>query len=219
VAEAQEALQVLAAQHLATGIEIDVEPLGVVDVIHPLGHIHLHAAERVGHLGHGVEVELEVALHRRADQLGHLILDCIRTAEGQQCVGLDRAVPVGLDEGVTGNLRDQGDAVLDLDRKHHIGVVTDVVTAHHQHAAVAAGHRVDDRRQAAGRMDQPGQQRGELMDRGGGQPVAEAEAEGKGQQKPSTRSLRCRAALATRQQFGHGGVGAAGRADPAGGTP
>ena len=63
VAESQEALQGLTLEQLLAGIEIDVQPLAVVHVVHPLGHIHLHPADGIRQPLHGIEVEHQVAIH------------------------------------------------------------------------------------------------------------------------------------------------------------
>ena len=137
VAEAQEALQLLALEHLESWIEVDVKPLAVVHVVHALRHIHFNAAEGVGHLVDGRQIHLEVPLDRLAQQGAHLLLHRGWPHHAVEGVGLEHAVVAGFHIGVARHLGDAGDAVLDLNRCHHIGVAAHHIAAEHQHALLA----------------------------------------------------------------------------------
>jgi len=94
VAEAQEALQGFAFEQLAAGVEIDVQPLAVVHVIHALRHIHLHATQGVSQPLHRLEVEHQIAIHLGGEQLAQLLFHHLRPAAAVEGVGLHHAVAI-----------------------------------------------------------------------------------------------------------------------------
>lgn len=57
VAKAQESLQGFAFEQLLTWVEVDIQPLGIIYVVHALGHIHFHAAEGIGQLPHRLQIQ------------------------------------------------------------------------------------------------------------------------------------------------------------------
>ena len=143
VTEAQEALQLLAPEHLESWIEVDIEPLAVVLVEHSLRHIHFNAAEGIGHLVNGRQIHLEVPLDRLPQQGAHLLLHRRWPHQAVEGVGLEHAVVGGFHIGVSRHLGDAGDAVLDLHRCHHIGVAAHQIGAKHQHALLAQAERLE----------------------------------------------------------------------------
>ncbi len=64
VSKAQEPLQGLAFEQLRTRVEVDIQPLGIVHVVHALGHIHFHAAEGIGQLPHRLQIQAQIAIYR-----------------------------------------------------------------------------------------------------------------------------------------------------------
>ena len=91
VAEAQEAFDIAAAQHLAAGLQIDVEALGSIGVDHPLGHIHLQSAEGIAEAADHREVHKNVVLHRPTQVLGEFLLHGLGAAVGIEGIGLEWA--------------------------------------------------------------------------------------------------------------------------------
>jgi len=143
VAEAKEALQLLALQQLGAGVEVDDEALAVVHVVHALRYIHFNAAEGIGHLVDGRQIHLEVPLDRLPQQGAHLLLHRRWPDHGVEGIGLEHAVVGGFHIGVARHLGDAGDAVLDLHRCHHIGVSAHHIAAEHQHALLAEAERME----------------------------------------------------------------------------
>ena len=136
VAVAEEPLQVLAFENLHAGIEVDVEALAVVHVVHALGHIHLNAVEGVGQSLNGAQVHLEVVVHRHVQQLGQFPLHRLRASEGIEGVGLLDAEIRRFDVRIAGHLRELSGAVFHLDREHHIGAAAHRIGPEHQDPAL-----------------------------------------------------------------------------------
>ena len=141
MAEAQEPFEGLPFEQLPSGVEVDVEPLAVVDVGHAFGDVDLDAADGVGEPLHGVEVQHEIAVDLGREQLAELRLDHLGTAAAVEGVGLHHAVALGVDEGVPGDLGELGAALVEVHRQHHVGVRADVVGPQYDDAAIAGGHR------------------------------------------------------------------------------
>jgi len=80
VAKAQETLQGFAFEQLRTRVEVDIQPLGIVHVVHALGHIHFHAAEGIGQLPHRLQIQAQIAVYRCLEQLANLPLGGVDTA-------------------------------------------------------------------------------------------------------------------------------------------
>ena len=182
MAEAQEALELLPPEHLAARIEVDVEVLGVVDVVHPLGHIHFDATEGCRQVLHRPQVHPHIAIYRRVQQAGDFLLKSIHAAEGVEGIGLDDAEFARLHEGVPGHLGELGGAVLELHREHHIGVFADLVGADHQDATVGEGEGVDQPAELLGPMQQGGHGSRGQLGQGASQAVAQGNPKGKGHQ-------------------------------------
>ena len=133
MAETQEALDVLAAQHLAAGLQIDVQVLGVVVVEHALGHIHLQAPQGIPEAPDHRQVDQDVVLHGPTELAAELLLHQLGPAIGQEGIGLEGAVALGGDVGVAGHLDQLGDTVLHPQGVHHIGVATAHIGAQDHH--------------------------------------------------------------------------------------
>jgi len=147
VAKAQVSLQGFAFEQLLTWVEVDIQPLGIVHVVHALGHIHFHAAEGIGKLPHSLQIQAQIAVYRCLEQLANLPLGGVHTASYVEGVGFDHPKLLRLNKGVPGYLHHLGDAIFHLYREHHIGVVSHLVGAQHQQAPLADQQRVDQRRQ------------------------------------------------------------------------
>jgi len=208
VAEAQEALQFLALEHLKSWIEVDIEPLGAVLVDHSLWHIHLNAAEGIGHLVDGRQIHLEVPLDRLPQQGAHLLLHRLWPHHAVEGIGLEHAVVGGFHIGVARHLGDAGDAVFDLYRCHHIGAAAHHIAAEHQHALLAQAKRLEKAVELIVQLAEgpeggaPGQGEAMLMAEDEAQGDAQAEAL-QGQTSPLGRH----GCLATTEELGNFGQG------------
>ena len=80
VAKAQESLQGFAFEQLLTWVEVDIQLLGIVHVVHALGYIHLHAAEGIGQLSHRLQIQAQIAVYRCLEQLANLPFRGVDTA-------------------------------------------------------------------------------------------------------------------------------------------
>ncbi len=137
VAKAQEPLQGFAFEQLRARVEVDVQPLGIVHVVHTLGHIHFHTAEGIGQLPNRLQIQAQIAVYRCLEQLANLPLCGVDTTSYVEGVGLHHPKLLGLNKGVSGHLHHLGDAIFHLYREHHIGVVSHLVGAQHQQASLA----------------------------------------------------------------------------------
>jgi len=136
VAETQEALQFRPLQQLPAGVEIDGQPLAVIHVVKPLGHIHFDAAEGISQALHRIQVQHQVAIHPGIQQAAELLLHHVGSAAAVEGVGLHHPVFLRVDVGVTRHLGQFRAAVLQPHRHHHVGVGTDVISAHHHDAPI-----------------------------------------------------------------------------------
>ena len=204
VAKAQESLQGFAFEQLLTWVEVDIQPLGIVHVVHALGHIHFHAAEGIGQLPHRLQIQAQITVYRCLEQLANLPFRGVDTTSYVEGVGFDHPKLLRLNKGISGHLHHLGDAIFHLYREHHIGVVSHLVGAQHQQAPLADQQRVDQRRQGVltleqgrhGALGQPGQ--------GPTEAIARCQAQQEGQQRGQQRARASRlgAGLAPRHRWG-----------------
>ena len=137
VAEAQEAQQVVALEHLATGVEINAQVLAAIDINHPFGDLHLHSSQGIPDPGHRVQIHLDVAIDGHPQQSAHFLLGLGDAGLAVEGIGLDDAETPRGDVGVAGQLDDAGHSVLHPHAEHDIGVIAHLVRAQHQHLAPA----------------------------------------------------------------------------------
>ena len=211
VAKAQESLQGFAFEQLLTWVEVDIQLLGIVHVVHALGYIHLHAAEGIGQLSHRLQIQAQIAVHRCLEQLANLPFRGVDTASYVEGICFYYPKFLRLNKGVPGHLHHLGNAIFHLYREHHIGVVSHIVGAQHQQAPLADQQRVDQRRQGVWTMEQGRHRPLGQPGQGPTEAIARCQAQQEGQQRGQQRARASGfgAGLAPRHRWGVGACAAA----------
>jgi hypothetical protein len=206
VAIPEESLQFLPLQNLQTGVKIDVQPLGIVDVVHALGHIHFHPAEGIGQPGHGIQIHFEMAFDRDRKQSGYLRLGDVGACQAIESVGLEHPVIRGFYVGIPRYLGDAGGVAVDLNGEHDVGVSPHLIGAHHQDETLADADGLHDGGQAVGGMDQAGDHPSQLGGEGSCHTHTQRQAQSKGVdgKAPGETFFVVGGLLGAHQQFGNG---------------
>ena len=130
LAEPHQAHGLLAVEGLEARLEINIEILGGIGVVHPLGHVKLHAAHQIHQLDEYVQLHQHVAVHLEAQRLGKLGFQGFHAVVAHAAGAVDR---VDLGHGViAGNQRIPGDT-----HQRH-GVIGGVQPGNHDGIGAAA---------------------------------------------------------------------------------
>ncbi len=80
MAVADDAHGLLAVQELGPLLDVDVEVLGGVVVVHVPGHVELHAVHRVHDLPYGLPLDDHIPVRHHAGEAGHLLFQVLQSA-------------------------------------------------------------------------------------------------------------------------------------------
>ena len=108
----------------------------MVGVGHPFGHIHLDAAQGIGHAPDRRQVHHHVVGDRPAQFAGQFPFQQVGAPQAVEGIDFVGAVALGLDVGVAGHLGDPGDAAIHPQAGDHIGVAPSHVGAQQQDVLV-----------------------------------------------------------------------------------
>ena len=117
-------------------MQIDVEPLAVIAVEHPFGHVHLDAAQGIGHRPDRRQIHHHVVGDRSSQFAGEFSLEQICSPEAVEGIDLVGAIPLRFDIGIPGHLGDPGNAAIDAQAGDHIGVPAPHIRAEQQDVLV-----------------------------------------------------------------------------------
>ena len=161
VTPAQQLHGLVAVDKLIALLEVNLEVLGQVVVVHPAGDVKVHAADGVHQLAHGLPLHHKGVVRDEAHQLADLLLQGVHAlvaAAVHVVDGVDLLnVPGDVDQGVPGNAHDGQLLVGDIigGQHHSVRIAAAVcVAAHHQEGIEillpVAGHAARPRTCSAG---------------------------------------------------------------------
>ena len=137
---AQQLHGLVAVDLLRTGLQVNVEVLGAVVIIHVVGHIEPHRADGIHQLAHGLPLHHHGEVRLEADQVGDLLLQIVDTVlvivGGPVIDGVDLLdIPRHVDHGITGDVQHVELLIGNVVGHDHDGVGVAAaagITAYHQ---------------------------------------------------------------------------------------